>query len=131
MDAGHKTSSAEFIEWRDDTRSRGVTRAKKPSRRFLTDEEMIGFADVDIPFGGPDERASNKMAALEGSDDETIDKLIERYGVARVLRSIRVACDSRAPSQYDVGATFASLDEGEAWEATAQEIEYLIARIGK
>ncbi len=134
MDAGHKTSSAEFVEWRDESRANGITRAKRPGRRKLTDDEMRLFDEEnggEIPFGGPGDRASNKMPALEGSDDEVVDKLITRYGVARVLRSIRVACDSRVPSIYDVGTTFADFAEEVAWEATAQEIEYLIARIGK
>lgn len=133
MDADHKTSGAEFAEWRDgaDTEplrklSRRELREKYGDTRKKSDAELF---DTEIPFGGPEDRFSNRLQPIDDRDNETIDKLVEKYGLARVLRSIREACDSRSPSIFEVDSTFSSLEEGEAWEAHAQEIESLIVKV--
>lgn len=134
-DGSHKTSGAEFESWRDGADaeplrklSRRELREKYGDQRKKRDEELF---DTEIPFGGPEDRFSNRLQRIDDRDNETIDKFVEKYGLARLLRAIREACDARVPSIFEVDTTFSSLEDGDAWEAHSAEIESLIVRISQ
>lgn len=128
MDEGHKTSVGEFQDWRDDIRVNGIRRRPKGSRRQCP--EHLLFND-EIPFGGPGDRASNRLPSLPDGDASALDAMLEKHGLLMIVKTLRELCDSRQPSMYETDMTFEKLSQEEEWTERSDALEALIARINK
>lgn len=79
-------------------------------------------------FLGGTYRRSDELPKVTDAELSALDSMLERHGLARVLRSIRELCDSRG----EVGAvsdTFEAEEGSDEWKASADALESLLATI--
>lgn len=125
--AFHKTSQEEFRAALDAAPLRKL--GKRELREKYGDPDDF-VPDAELPFGGLADRSSNRtLEALDETSARIVDELVERFGLLRVLRQLRQACDDRVPSDFELDITFEHLEAGQNWEAQGTEIETLIARM--
>lgn len=75
-------------------------------------------------------RPSDALPALPESDLKALDTMLERYGLPRVLRSIRELADGRAPNG-DFGESFEVEEDKDQWREKADALENLLATLAR
>ena len=101
------------------------SRSRAPADLADFDDElpadfMGGFMDAGIVT----RRSSDSMPGLKGADLGVLDGIIERHGIARMLKSMRELCDSRAHAEAtDMDATLADLNDSDKWKHLGDVIE--------
>lgn len=103
----------------------------KPRRASRVFEEAE-FND-DLPPGFMEasavRRASDTLPDLSESETAQLDAMLERNGLKRVLKTLRVLCDSRH-DPHGCSQDFETLESTEQWLAAARELETFLQRDG-
>lgn len=96
------------------------------------DFDAMASADAKLldsdDFLGGTYRRSDELAKVSNTELASLDAMLERHGLAVVLRSIRELCDSRG----DVGAvadSFEGEEGSDKWKSHGDALENLLATL--
>jgi len=113
---------------------RGVRGQARKEFHAATERSFSEFAAHDAAlldsddFLGGTYRRSDELPKVTDGELAQLDAMLERHGLARVLRSIRELCDGRG----DVGAIGESfeVEQGsEEWKGSADALENLLTTL--
>ncbi len=113
---------------------RGVRGKERKAFHAETERQFSEFQAHDVAllesddFLGGTFRRSDELPKVTDAELAQLDAMIERNGLARVLRSIRELCDGRS----DVGATGDSfeVEQGsEEWKGNADALENFLTTL--
>jgi hypothetical protein len=121
----HKTSSQEFRDSLREIRDAGPFVGKLSRKAYREKYGDAEFFDDEIPFGN--ERSSEHMAKLPSAELQSLDTMLERHGVAKILRSLRELCDSRGG--HEAPDTFEAVPESDEWRGQGDELEQLLLKL--
>lgn len=90
------------------------------------DAELLGTGE----FLGGTYRPSDSTPKVPEADLRALDDLLERFGLVRVLRSLRELADGRAPSG-EFGDSFEVEEDRDHWKEKADALETLLGAMQK
>lgn len=96
------------------------------------DFDALVASDVKLlesdEFLGGTFRRSDELPKVTDAELSALDSMLERHGLARVLRSVRELCDSRGDGGV-ASDTFEAAEGSDEWKANADALESLLATI--
>lgn len=113
---------------------RGVRGKARQEFHAATERSFSEFAAHDAALLESDDflggvyRRSNELPKVSDEELSQLDAMMERHGLARVLRSIRELCDSRG----NVGAvadSFEGEEGSDEWKGSADALESLLTTL--
>jgi hypothetical protein len=114
----------------------GKTREERRAYRDDNRRALDAFIAEDAAlldsgeFLGGVYRPSDSTPALPGPEMAALDGLLERHGLARVLRTLRELCDGRAPNG-DLGDSFEVEEDKDQWREKGDALESLLATLAQ
>ncbi len=111
-----------------------IRRVQRRELREKWDGVDIESSDADfdaaLPLGGmtAPRRITSRLPQLPEAERAILDDLLERQGLAKVLRTLRELADSRAFAD-DWEAPVTALDECEVWRVAAESLEQLTLKV--
>ncbi len=125
MQTIRKTSAAQFREQLDAAPLRKLTLRER--REKYGPVEF--FPDDEIPFGLG--RGTDFMPKLPEDEARALDGMLERHGVAKILRTLRELCDARTGHDGDGLESFEAIPESEGWQRQGDELEQLLLKLSR
>jgi hypothetical protein len=96
------------------------------------DFDALVASDVKLlesdEFLGGTFRRSDELPKVTDAELFALDSMIERHGLARVLRSVRELCDSRGEAGV-ASDSFEAAEDSDEWKASADALESLLVTI--
>lgn len=110
---------------------RGVRGAKRREYHARNEAKFDRFTAEDAEFfdGGflsETYRPSASIASVDADALAALDAMVERYGLARVVKSLRELADSRTDAHSD---SFEAIPSSDEWKTRADALESLLGVI--
>lgn len=115
---------------------RNSSRAERREYRDGVKRDFDAFVEQDRAmfdsgeFLGGVYRASDATPAVPEAELKSLDGMLERFGLARVLRSLRELADGRAPTG-EFGDSFEAEEDKDKWREKADALENLLATLAR
>lgn len=115
---------------------RNASRAERREYREGVRRDFDKFVAEDAAvfesgeFLGGTYRPSDATPAVPADDLAALDGMLERFGLVRVLRSLRELADGRAPTG-DFGESFEVEEDRDHWREKADALESLLGAMSK